>query len=646
MEMNPPKEPIAETLSTLELERIIAVCERFEADWKAGRPGSIEAELAAADEAIRPELFRELLALEVELRRRRGEIAEPDVYLARFPDHGDTIRKVIGDPARDSPGPVGNGNVNGEAASPLEGYEFLERLGKGGQASTYLARDRALQRLVVVKRYHGVDSTSRRAAVLNEGRALARVGSRFVAQCYEVNSRGGEIDLIVEYVPGRPLSELTVLERADTARCARLVEQVAEGLAEVHACGLLHRDIKPQNVLLGDDGVPRLVDFGLAVPVASEALQGVAGSPPYMAPEQARGQGERVDARTDVYGLGAVLYFLLTGQPPHEGKTRVETLAQARAAPIVPPRRLNPRVPRVLERICLHALEADPRARYPSAEALGRALHQYALARRAAPVLGAVTVLVAVLALVSSALWLGSGRLGGGRQGPALETSRPAPAKSDPTPTPTPVPALLIGPRVTRFEIAHFPKLDEDHFDRSHAGILGRRSFLTREDDEVTVRAELSAPGYAYLIAFRPDGHDELCDPDDEDTPPSRKLEPMYPALSRTGERYRLTEGSGLQVFALVVSHEPLPSYRVWKQRHGPAPWSAKLAGDPGVIWRDDNLGLQPLLANDPTGIRSKGFQGRGSGGAAAKLASWLRGLPGVDAVTLEAFPVVPALRP
>src|SRR5208337_1539666 len=89
----------------------------------------------------------------------------------------------------------------------------------------------------------------------------------------------------------------------------RLIEQVASGLAEVHACCLLHRDIKPQNIILGNDGVPRLVDFGLAVPVASEALQAIAGSPPYMAPEQARGQSERVDPRTDVYGLGAVLYY-------------------------------------------------------------------------------------------------------------------------------------------------------------------------------------------------------------------------------------------------------------------------------------------------------------------------------------------------
>jgi serine/threonine protein kinase len=190
--------------------------------------------------------------------------------------------------------------MNQESGSAPEGYELLRKLGEGGQATTFLARDRALHRVVVLKRYHGAASSGRREAVLNEGRALARIRSRFVAPCYGVETRGDQIDLVVEYVPGRPLAELTPADRADSRRSARLVEEVAAGLAEVHACGLLHRDIKPQNIILGDDGVPRLVDFGLAVPVASEALHQVSGSPPYMAPEQARGQGERVDARTDV----------------------------------------------------------------------------------------------------------------------------------------------------------------------------------------------------------------------------------------------------------------------------------------------------------------------------------------------------------
>ena len=333
---------VDDALGAHDLARVIAVCDRFEAEWNAGRPRRIEDEIVAKDEAIRDRLFRELVALEVELERRDGRRAEIGTYLSRFPDQALVIREVFIEPAgtvcypeATDPGPPI------EKASSQEGYELLRKLGQGGQATAYLARDRALQRLVVLKRYHAVASSGRREAVLTEGRALARVRSPFVAPCYGVETSGDLVDLIVEYVPGRPLTKLTADELADTARSARLIDQVAGGLAEVHACGLVHRDIKPQNIILGDDGVPRLVDFGLAVPVASEALHDVSGSPPFMAPEQARGQGERVDARTDVYGLGAVLYFLLTGKPPHDGDTFVAILEQAREAPVVPPRHIN-----------------------------------------------------------------------------------------------------------------------------------------------------------------------------------------------------------------------------------------------------------------------------------------------------------------
>jgi serine/threonine protein kinase len=619
--------PADDSLPPDDLARVIAACDRFEADWNAGRPRRIEDELAAADKPVPSRLFRELLVLELELVRRDGRLADLDAYLARFPERANTVREVFaGDtvvlPDREVTGSV----TSNEPASPssTEGYELIRKLGGGGQATTYLARDRALQRLVVLKRYHGVACSSRREAVLNEGRALARVRSPFVAPCYGVETRGDEIDLVVEYVPGRPLTELTASERADTRHCVRLIEQVAGGLAEVHACGLLHRDIKPQNIILGDDGVPRLVDFGLAVPVASEGLHAVAGSPPYMAPEQARGQGERVDARTDVYGLGAVLYYLLTGQPPHEGKTLIEALEQARDAPIIPPRRLNPRVPRTLERVCVKALAADPQSRFQSADALRRALGRYMLLRRATPVLGVFAILLALVVPVW-AFW-----------------PRPSPdvLKSEPKQSPQ------SDLRVIHFEIPHFPKLDAQHFDPRRVGTLGRTSFAAREDDEVTVRAELSEPAYSYLIAFRPDGTDELCDPDDENRPPSCKQQPLYPPPAKSDERYRMSEGAGLHAFALVVSRQPLPPYHEWKRRIGPAPWSARLPCEPGVVWRDDHEGLQPFLAGDSTGTRGKGVKARGSGGPAAKLAGWLRGLPGVDAVALEAFPVEPASGP
>jgi hypothetical protein len=158
--------------------------------------------------------------------------------------------------------------------------------------------------------------------------------------------------------------------------------------------------------------------------------------------------------------------------------------------------------------------------------------------------------------------------------------------------------------------------------------------------------AELSEPAYSYLIAFRPDGTDELCDPDDENMPPPRKRQPVYPPAAKGDERYRLSEGTGLYTFALVASRRPLPPYREWKKRIGPMAWSASLRGDPGVIWRDDGLGPQPLFADDNAATRGKGARARDSGEPVAKLASWLRGLPGIDVVTLEAFSVEPASGP
>ena len=625
-------------LAADDLVRVVAACARFEADWKQGRPRRIEDELSEADDSVRSRLFRELLQLECELMYRAGRCASLDAYLARFPDRTDTVHAVFYrtlDPSVDATGPL----LSEEPAFVLEGYELLRKLGEGGQATTFLARDCALQRLVVLKRYHGAASSGRREAVLNEGRALAKIRSPFVAPCLGVRIQGDEIDLIVEFVPGRPLTELTGDERARTGRCARLVEQVAGGLAEVHACGLLHRDIKPGNIILGDDGVPRLVDFGLAVPVANEARRDITGSPRYMAPEQARGQGERIDARTDVFGLGGVLYFLLTGQPPRQGAKLVEVLEKARDAPIVPPRQLNPRFPFLLQRICLKAMAADPQLRYASAEALRNALRRYAFIRRAIPVLGVLAAVLAVL-VPSWAFRPGSKRPSPGSPDPAIA------ALADNAPRTKWAHGALDDLRVIEFEIRHYPKRDEEHFRQNEVGTVGLRSFVAHEDDEVTVRTELSKAAHAYLIAFRPDGTDDICDPDDENSLPPRKQQPRYPPVSKSDETYRLTEGTGLHAFALVVSREPLPTYREWKRRIGPMPWPARLRCEPGVVWRDDDRGLEALLENDPDDIRGKGVKARGSGAPVAKLASWLRGLAGVDIVIVEAFLVEPALGP
>jgi hypothetical protein len=270
--------------------------------------------------------------------------------------------------------------VTGPARPELVGkYEIVRPLGSGGQASAVLAFDPDLRRHVVVKRYHEARTPEQQDAVLKEGRALARVQSPFVARCLSAERDNGAPYLVVEYVPGRNLAEQLRAGPVPVELAAALVARLAEGLAAVHACGLLHRDIKPANVIVGDDGAPRLVDFGLACPFAGEDLRRVSGTLPYMAPEQARGESERIDPRTDVYGLGAVLYELLTGRQPHANPDRNALWEEVRSGRVTPAVKLNPTVGEALNAICMRCLAADPGRRFASAAALAAELQNWQL---------------------------------------------------------------------------------------------------------------------------------------------------------------------------------------------------------------------------------------------------------------------------
>src|SRR5262249_24994759 len=141
----------------------------------------------------------------------------------------------------------------------------------------------------------------------------------------------------------------------------------AEGLAAVHACGLLHRDLKPANIVVGDDGAPRLVDFGLASSPGGDHLTQVSGTLAYMPPEQARGEVERIGPRSDVFGLGAVLYEMLTGRPPYRADTLDDVWKLARDGDVLPAKERNPRLPASLNALCMRCLATDPDGRFASA---------------------------------------------------------------------------------------------------------------------------------------------------------------------------------------------------------------------------------------------------------------------------------------
>jgi serine/threonine protein kinase len=306
-------------------------------------------------------------------------------------------------------------------------YRVVQPLGVGGQASTLKAWDPDLHCHVVLKLYHNARTAAEQDEVLKEGRALARVRSPYVARCYGIERQGGVPALVVEYVPGRNLRQEQQARPLGLGRALELTGQLAEGLAAVHACGRLHRDLKPDNVLLGDDGRPRLVDFGLAAELASAELASISGTLPYMAPEQARGEAERIDARTDVYGLGAVLYELLTGRPPHQGASWEEQWRAACAGDVVPPRQLNRRVPRAVNDLCLRCLAKDPTQRFSSASELAGAVRRLRRWRSwRLPLAAAALLLVPALALaVFVPRSFRDGRPAGDGTGPTVPSTQP-----------------------------------------------------------------------------------------------------------------------------------------------------------------------------------------------------------------------------
>jgi WD40 repeat protein/predicted Ser/Thr protein kinase len=287
-----------------------------------------------------------------------------------------------------TPGPTGPTATPDGGNGPEEGlprgatvryfgdYEVHSELGRGGMGVVYRARQVSLNRPIALKMIRaGVladDADLRRFQ--NEAEAVAQLDHPHIVPIYEVGTHDDRRYFSMKLISGKSLDKRLKAYLDDPRAATRLVATTAEAVHHAHQRGILHRDLKPANILLDEQDEPHVTDFGLARRVAadSELTQSgaILGTPSYMAPEQAGGKRGAITAACDVYGLGAVLYALLTGRAPFVGDSVVETLEKVREHTPEPPRTLNPRVPRDLEVICLKCLEKDPRRRYPSAEAL------------------------------------------------------------------------------------------------------------------------------------------------------------------------------------------------------------------------------------------------------------------------------------
>ncbi len=394
-----------------------------------------------------------------------GRSVDRDAWLLAHPDVADDLRAFLADydqfqelaaPLRDvagaaatvarggtsfSTGSVSAPEMSSEGgdstATPAAGtrvryfgdYELLGNLGEGGMGVVFEARQRSLNRIVALKmiragRFAGDDDLRR---FRNEAEAVAKLDHPHIVPVYEVGDHAGHSYFSMKRIEGTSLASRLGELRDRPREAARLVATVARALHHAHQRGVLHRDLKPSNVLLDATGEPHLTDFGLAKrlegPGAAETTRtgAILGTPAYMAPEQASGQRGEVTTATDVFGLGALLYALLSGHAPFRGESVADTLVQVRECSPEPIRKSNPKVPRDLETICVRCLDREPRRRYASADAvaeeLGRWLNGEPITARPAgklergwmwcrrnPLVAALTAAVAAVLILSTAV--------------------------------------------------------------------------------------------------------------------------------------------------------------------------------------------------------------------------------------------------
>ncbi|MBY0525542.1 MAG: protein kinase [Gemmataceae bacterium] len=418
----------AGTLRPVELVAVLRVDQRER--WQRGERPPAEAYLHfhAADRVH--EAFIDLIYGEFLLREERGEQPCAEEYLQRFPQFRTQLLRQLSlhealeaDPSGTGSGTGTNAEsvwtslpplsqhvlptfpVRGGAAvhlPDLAGYEILDELGRGGMGVVYKARQVALQRIVALKMIPAQAGTDpeQRARFRTEAEAAARLQHLNIVQIYEVGEQEGRPYLCLEYVDGGSLAQRLAGTPIVARVAAELTLALARAVHHAHLHGVVHRDLKPANVLLASTGreppespslegsrpplalgIPKIGDFGLAKQLDADSgltrSGTLLGTPSYMAPEQTLGRPEDVGTGADVYALGATLFEMLTGHPPFRAATAMDTLALVRTQDPVPPRRLQPKVPRDLETVCLKCLEKKPGRRYASAAALADDLKRF-----------------------------------------------------------------------------------------------------------------------------------------------------------------------------------------------------------------------------------------------------------------------------
>jgi serine/threonine-protein kinase len=386
---SPGRPPLAE------VAQIDQICDDFEGAWRAGKGPHISDYLGAVAEPLRDRLFEELLLSDLEFRARGATVTDAEHYVAQFPDRAAQIASVMERFRSEHAGGRGEfvtapvGEKPGESsewatlatARQCGNYELVREIARGGMGIVFEARDTKLQRTVALKMILDRNLASPEAVqrFYAEAEMAASLNHPGIVPIYDVGSHEGHHYYAMAYVEGPTLSTQLRRRRFGMDEAARIVLELAKAVGYAHDHGVVHRDLKPGNVLLSRTGLPQITDFGLAKRTDSTEQLTVAGqilgTPGYMAPEQAAGDIGQSGPAVDTYALGAILYHLITGHPPF--RTAMEALVCVLEQDPVPPRAMNRRVPRDLNVICMKCLSKSPADRYGSARELADDLQRF-----------------------------------------------------------------------------------------------------------------------------------------------------------------------------------------------------------------------------------------------------------------------------